>query len=154
MIEARLAFVRKDLMKLFGHLHEDLLSWAPSPGMRTVSGQLIEIAGSELQTIAMMREGRWVSDDEVKRLIGDTSDRSNLLVFLESVRNDTLAYLAGLSDEALVSEVELKGWHESIGLPSVPRGEALRGIAQHEYYHLGQLVSYLWARGNDPYSWS
>ena len=29
--------------------------------------------------------------------------------------------------------------------------EVLRNIAAHEWYHTGQLVSYLWTRGEDPY---
>jgi len=153
LIEARLAFVRKELAEVLNHLQQDFMTWAPAEGMRTVGGQLIEIAGSELQVLIVMKEGRYITDDEVKERLGDKDNLNILLDFLSRVRHETLAYLASLSDKDLTEEIALTGWHESIGLPTVPRSEIFRGIAQHETYHTGQLVSYLWTRGDNPYKW-
>jgi hypothetical protein len=30
--------------------------------------------------------------------------------------------------------------------------EALRWIAMHEYYHLGQIITYRWSQGFSPFS--
>ena len=34
-----------------------------------------------------------------------------------------------------------------------PISEVLRSIATHESYHTGQLITYLWMRGDNPYEW-
>ena len=154
LIKARLKYARNDLDEVLARLDQTLMDWAPSEGMRKVAGQLIEIAGSELQIISVMKYGHSISDQEVRALIGDTGDFDTLKAFIESVRRDTLAYLDSLSPEELDGEITVpKGWHEGMGFESVPRAEIFRSIAQHEAYHTGQIVSYLWSRGDDPYKW-
>lgn len=119
-----------------------------------MGGQLIEIGGTELQALSVLKGEKPPTDEEVRAMIRDLHDSSALTDFVNSVRTQTLEYLDGLNSEQLHEEVEFPaGWHESIGLPSIPRAEAFRGIAQHEAYHTGQLVSYLWARGDNPYKW-
>ena len=153
LIEARLAFTRKGLDEAIGRLNQEMMSWAPATGMRTIAGQLVEIAGSEIQIVAIMQGGDFISDEEVRARIGDVDDLGRLVEYLPTVREGTLAYLHSLSERQLEAEVACPGWHESLGLPITPRSEIFRGIAQHEAYHTGQLVSYLWARGDNPYKW-
>jgi uncharacterized damage-inducible protein DinB len=38
-------------------------------------------------------------------------------------------------------------------LATLPRAELVLNIADHEYYHVGQLTSYPWFRGDNPYHW-
>jgi len=153
MVLLRLAETRKELNDVVNHLEPSLMTWAPREGMRTIAGQLIEIAGSELQVVEWLQNACMVSDEEVLARIETTEDLDRLKEFLAEVRAQSLAYLEGLSDAELAEAVPIPRWHESLGLPTVPRGEIFIGVCQHESYHMGQLVSYLWARGDDPYEW-
>ncbi|MEX2242249.1 MAG: hypothetical protein WD716_00220 [Fimbriimonadaceae bacterium] len=44
LIKARLDIVREDLDEAVARISDDMLPWAPAPGMRTIKGQLEEIA--------------------------------------------------------------------------------------------------------------
>ena len=73
---------------------------------------------------------------------------------LNATRNQTLTYLDSLAEADLSEPILVpQHWFESLGLGIVPRREMITSIALHEWYHTAQLVSYLWARGDDPYSW-
>jgi len=150
---ARLNSVRADLDEVLRHLNPSLMPWAPSAGMRTVAGQLVEIAGSEYQLLMRVAHNEVITDGDIRDEIGTYEDFETLRKYLDDVRRQTLEYIGSLSDEALEEEVSIPGWHESIGLPSLPRIEFFIGVASHEAYHVGQLVSYLWARGDNPYEW-
>lgn len=154
LLKARLALVRRDLEPIVKRLSPEMLDWSPAAEMRTISGQLVEIIGTEIQLIARLREGKQLSDDEAREIIGDCRDLSNLQRALADVRQQTIEYLDSLSEDELHEEVEFDaGWFASLMLPTVPRTEIFLNIADHEWYHVGQLTSYLWARGVDPYSW-
>lgn len=154
LIEARLAIVRKDLDEAMSRLSDADLSWAPSEGMRTIGGQLLEIAGTERQLIGYLRDSRIIPFEEATAFGEKSETLGGLKEILENVRGETLEYVHSLGETAMAAPVTLpQGWWEGLDLPEVPRGEALRGIAHHEWYHTGQLVSYLWSRGDDPYSW-
>ena len=59
-----------------------------------------------------------------------------------------------LSESELQSPVKFPtDWWEGLLQPELPMHECFRTIAYHEWYHTGQLVSYLWSRGDDPYDW-
>ena len=153
LIEARLAFARGDLHEVMSRLVPADTAWAPRDGMRSIGGQLLEIAGSELQVVTLMKGDRFIPDEEVRHLVGDYKSLTRLSELLKTTREETLHYLRSLSDEELEKEVPISRWYESLGLPKTPRHEIFRGIAQHEAYHTGQLVSYLWAKGDNPYEW-
>jgi uncharacterized damage-inducible protein DinB len=122
--------------------------------MRTVGGQLIEILGTELQLMTLLREDRWISDEEVLERYAGGKSLDLLRSALIDVRNETLQYLGSLSEEELAEEVEFGGgWFGSLGLDRVPRAEVFVSVADHEWYHVGQLTSYLWSRGDHPYHW-
>ena len=152
-LASRLHLVRKDLDEVLGRISDSDLSWAPVEGMRTVGGQLQEIVATEMQIMIALREGRTTSYVEMHKLC----ERGNLAEYvdlLERTRAETLGYLESLTDEELEAEVRMPlEYSESLGMEAVPRSEVLRSIAQHEWYHVGQLVSYVWSRGDDPYSW-
>ena len=122
--------------------------------MRTVAGQIVEITATEIQLIARLKDGRQISDDAAQKMIGDCGSLDTLRRGLIDVRQQTLAYLDSLSATDLAAEVPFDGgWFASLTLPTVPRAEVFVNIADHEWYHVGQLTSYLWARGDDPYHW-
>ena len=71
LLKARLALVRRDLNPIVERLTPELLSWAPTAGMRTVAGQIVEIVGTEMQLIALLKDGQQISDQEAREFIGD-----------------------------------------------------------------------------------
>ncbi len=154
LLQARLALVRRDLDPIVDRLTPDLLEWAPAAGMRTIAGQIVEIAATEIQLIARLKDGRQISDEAAQESIGDCADLDTLRRALAEIRQQTLGYLDTLSEAELAQEVPFDGgWFASLMLPTVPRAEVFVNIADHEWYHVGQLTSYLWARGDNPYDW-
>jgi uncharacterized damage-inducible protein DinB len=153
-LKARLRLVREDLHEVMGRLQDADLAFAPAEGMRTIGGQLAEIAGTERQIMAWLRDGERIPFQEANDFGAQGSSLAGMSRALEEVRSATLAYLDSLSDEELKMPVKMpKGWFESLGAEAVPPSEVFRSIAQHEWYHVGQLVSYQWFRGDDPYKW-
>src|SRR5579872_5626168 len=90
-LKGRLASVRRDLEEVIEHIDQKFSDWAPAPGMRTVSGQLVEIAITEMQIVLQLRDGRWIPDEEAKALIGDCESIAVLTKALADIRADTLA---------------------------------------------------------------
>ncbi len=154
LLKARLITTRAELEEVIGHLTQSLSDWAPRPGMRTVSGQLIEIAATEVQIISRLKSNISIPFEEVGETFGDGHSLENLAKVLGSVRVDTMTYINELGEDGLKAvDPHHPDWFGWLGLSEVPRVEILRGIAIHEAYHTGQLVSYLWARGDNPYNW-
>ncbi len=107
-----------------------------------------------MQLIALLKDGQHISDADAQEIIGDCESLGNLRHTLMEVRQQTLDYLASLSEIDLAEEVSFDGgWFASLMLPTVPRTEVFVNIADHEWYHVGQLTSYLWMRGDNPYDW-
>ncbi|HTQ11431.1 MAG TPA: DinB family protein [Fimbriimonadaceae bacterium] len=153
LVVARLASVRAALEEAVSRLDERFLDWVPANGMRTVRGQLLEIVGTEIQFMARLRDGESLAWEHAEARIHDRS-LAGLKQELAKRREETLAYIASQPDEWLEQPAGFPtSWQETLGLTDAPVAEVLRGLAQHEAYHTGQLVSYLWARGDDPYQW-
>ena len=153
-LKARLALVRADLDEVVARFDDSLLDWAPRDGMRTVAGQLQEIAGTEVQLMTWIRESRQIPYQEAMDFGTDPTTIDDYRALLTKVRTDTLSYLDSLSEQELETPIPFPDkWFEALRMPQVPRSEAIRSLAQHEWYHTGQLVSYAWSRGDDPYDW-
>jgi hypothetical protein len=154
ILKARLALVRKGLNEVLDHVSDDMLAWAPGEGMRTVAGQIVEIAGSEIQALAKLKDEPEITWEEAQALVGDASSLSYLRAKLLAVRAETLAHLETLSGSKLQEPTsQFLAWHEGLHLDAIPVGEVFTGIAMHENYHVGQLISYVWAKGDNPYKW-
>ena len=149
-ILTRLAATRLDLDEVTSRLTQADVNWAPATGMRTIGGQLVEIIDTEMQFIVKLKTGLSFTVEQGRARIGDTSSLSVLLASLVSTRVETVAYIESLSAAELQEEVP---WYAWSGLPTASRADALASILLHESYHTGQLVSYLWSRGDDPYKW-
>jgi uncharacterized damage-inducible protein DinB len=154
LIIARLRFVRRDLDEILDHVTEERVNWKPAEGVRPLDDQLLEIAMNEVMSIAFLRDGVTLSHAEAEAtLIHDGTIGSLKQVLLE-VRQSTVSYIDDLSEDELAEPVVASNpWFASFGLKEVPRYDALTSIALHEHYHVGQLVTYLWTMGDDPYSW-
>ncbi len=73
---------------------------------------------------------------------------------LQSTRDLTFQYLSSLDENALDEVIHLpERWWEALRLLECPRSEMLRNISAHEWYHTGQLITYLWSRGDNPEEW-
>jgi uncharacterized damage-inducible protein DinB len=153
IIAGRLNYVRGWLDDVLPRLTDEVLPWAPGAGMRTISGQLAEIITVEAQLVLMMRDGKELSDEEFAAIVEDPDDLETLKRVLTTVRASTLEYLKTLSEAELAEEVILPQWYGAYWPKPCPRGEHFRNVAEHEFYHVGQLISYLWAGGDDPYAW-
>lgn len=153
IIKGRLDYVRSWLDDVLPRLTPEMLAWAPGEGVRTIAGQLAEILSVEVQLVPVLKNGRELSDDEVAALISDWNSLEGLKTALVEVRARTLAHLETLSEAELAEEVTLPQWYGAYWPKPSPRGEHFRNVAEHEFYHVGQLISYLWMRGDDPYQW-
>lgn len=153
-IRANLLSVRKELLEVVPHLKDGMLDWAPTEGMRTIKGQFAEILGTESSLISAISgdDSQEFSELEDSFLAIDTVE--GLIKAAEEVRARTLEYLSGLSEEDLAAPANVsEGFAQWQEMSPVPVAEVFRLIARHEYYHVGQLFSYLWAKGDNPYNW-
>lgn len=151
LLTGRLALVRKDLEEVLTNVTADDLDWAPKSGMRTIGGQIAEIVATEGQFNEVFTGkpfdfgGRY---EEVKAI----SDLSEILEVLAATRRLTLNRLSEAAEEFLSESIPIDPtWFESGGLASLPRIEILQALPMHEWYHTGQLVSYMWIKGFNPY---
>ena len=150
LLKARLSNVRGWLETVLRRLTPELLEWSPAPGMRTIAGQLVEIIAVEAPLVPYLKVGYQLTEAEVEAIVGDAQDLTKLLLVLTQVRQGTLDYLNSLTEEEL-SEIVPSGnpWFGTLWLPAMPRSEHFLNIAEHEYYHVGQLISYLWYKGEE-----
>ena len=150
LITARLSNVRRWLDTVLRRLTPELLEWSPAPGMRTIAGQLVEIIAVEAPLVPYLKTGHLLTEAEIEAIVGDAQNLNNLLHVLTEVRQRTLDYLNSLTEEEL-SEIVPSGdaWFGTLWLPAMPRAEHFLNIAEHEYYHVGQLITYLWCKGEE-----
>ncbi|HWD39636.1 MAG TPA: DinB family protein [Fimbriimonas sp.] len=153
-ILARLRFIRRDLDEVLTRLSDDMLKWAPGEGVRPIDDQLLEIAMNEVMAIALLRDGKHLSHAEAEATLVHSSTVETFKKMLADVRQSTRDYIESLSEERLAEAVVADNpWYASFGLREVPRYDALTSIALHEHYHVGQLITSLWVKGDDPYAW-
>jgi uncharacterized damage-inducible protein DinB len=152
LLKARLAMARQDLWKVLDHLTDADVTWAPAEGMRTIGGQLYEISGKETEIIVWLQTGEW--PDPEHDPFDKNAPLAHMKAVLEANRVATWAYMDSLSENELRAIHPVpQGWWEGLRLTECPRDEILRNIAVHEWYHTGQLITYLWIKGDDPYNW-
>jgi uncharacterized damage-inducible protein DinB len=154
LLRARFDLVRRDLNRALDQITDDMLEWAPVVGMRTIRGQLFEIAGKEVELLTYAKAGGeqiWIEVDT----FGDReSTVAGWREILGEIREGPSSYLDALSEDDLSREIKFPGdWWEGLLLTELPLHEVIRNVAMHEWYHTGQIYSYLWARSSNPYEW-
>jgi uncharacterized damage-inducible protein DinB len=153
LLKARFNLTERYLQEVLARLKEEDLSWAPTPDMRTVRGQLLEIADKEREVLKWIQTGTW-PDDDPPTFDAETATLSEIKSAVLNLRKATFTYIDSLSDAELHRlHPSPQGWWEALRLTECPVHEILRNISVHEWYHTGQLVAYLWSRGDDPESW-
>lgn len=152
LLKARFASVRQDLCQALDRLREEDLDWAPREGMATIRGLLLEIANKEVETLGWVETGVW--PDEYEGAFPDDASLATVRVRLDEIRTGSLALIDSLDEAGLRRTVaNPEGWWEGLRIGECPFDEILRNVAAHEWYHTAQLVTYLWARGDDPAAW-
>jgi len=143
---------RAELTKEISELQPEDLPWAPKPDMKTYAGLLQEIGTMEKLCIRWVTKTEMLSwVDEDKALEAAATDPASILQALEEIRAETLQSLSGTTDEALETQIDVaESWHQYMG-PKLEPEEFIRWVSRHEYYHLGQIISYRWIQGNNPY---
>ena len=153
LLLARMANTREDLEEVLDRIDDRIMDWAPVAGMRTISGQMVEIAATEIQVRGRLKKSVWISDDEIRASIGDLGSIGTMRAFLRAVRSETVAQIEEYSDEELEGDAGFRLGAGGYVVDWFPRSEVFRKLIEHEAYHVGQLVSYVWAYGDDPYRW-
>ncbi len=149
LLKARFAYVRQDLEEVLAKLRDEDLTWRPADGMPTISDLLLEIANKEMETVEWIRRGAW--PDGEPDAFEASATRAAINDRLASLRVETFAFIDSLTDAQLDEPVfSPERWWEALRLTQCPVAEVLRNIAAHEWYHTGQLVTYLWLRGENP----
>lgn len=151
-LTAALSSVRKELFEALDRVTEEMGDYAPSSGMRTIKGQMVEILVTEQDLLARITGGPGTdpSQDDALRSL----PVMDLRAMLVQSREETLAALFNAGDEGLIREVEVsQGFRDYLELEKVTVEDLFWHLVRHESYHAGQLHSYLWAKGDNPYDW-
>jgi uncharacterized damage-inducible protein DinB len=142
---------RNELANETKGLQPEDLSWAPKPDMKTYGALLQEIGAMEQLCIRWLTQRAMLDWHEVEKSLAAATDPAALLRSLEEIRAETLKYLRDSSEETLETPIEVaEDWHKYMG-PELEPEEFVRWISRHEYYHLGQIISYRWIQGNNPF---
>jgi uncharacterized damage-inducible protein DinB len=141
--------IRKELISEVNRFKTEEFDWAPRPGMKSCKAILDEIARMEKvcgSYAATQSRPEWD-----KAVIFTGTDLAAYLTALEQVRAETLTYLSACTEEKLQTPIPMpEAWQTYFGKTSEPE-EMLRWITRHEYYHIGQLITYRWLLGDNPY---
>lgn len=142
LLKARFASVRQDLDEALNGFTDSDLTWSPGAGMRTVAGQILEIADKDREAVIWMKTGVW-PDGEPASFDPETITLDQARTALATIRLTTLAYIDSMTEAELEMPVQCpEAWWEALRLTECPRSEVLRNIAAHEWYHTGQLYTY------------
>jgi uncharacterized damage-inducible protein DinB len=146
--------IRAELAEEVQRIKPEELDWAPRPDMKSSKALLLEIGWMETFYTSWLLRQMVVDWDPTADSPVDTPDA--VLEALRRVREETLCYLSACSEEQLETPVPLPdvcpaGEGPEYWEPPVEPAEVIRWISRHEYYHLGQIISYRWILGDNPY---
>ena len=150
-----LRVIRMELSEEVQRLTPEEFDWAPRPDMKSFKALLLEIGTMEKFYIHWLLRHVALDWKEAENSLAGPEPRS-VLEALGRVREETLSYLTDCTEEQLQTPVPLPaecpvGEGPEYWEPTVEPAEVIRWIARHEYYHLGQIISYRWIQGHNPY---
>jgi len=154
-LKSRLLFdigdIRKELTKEVQELKPEELDYVPREGvnMKSIRAILEEIGAMEAVTVHMITDGKELDWGEALSTMAMAEvDPSGALRTLASLRATTERYLESTTDDALRTPIALpESWHQYFSSPVVEPEELIRWVGKHEYYHLGQIITYKWILG-------
>ena len=141
--------IRKEFTETVSPIEDDELDWAPADGMKSYRALLQEIGAMEKLCTHWLANGGLLEWD--MSAYAPSATTQSALRELGTIRDETRAYLQNASEEKLETLIDVPAdWQQYMG-PQIEPEEVVRWIGQHEYYHLGQIISYRWAQGHSPY---
>ena len=154
-LKYRLAFdlngIREELSKEIQELKAEELDYVPRAevNMKSIRAILDEIGAMEVLTVHMLTNGEEMDWGEAVKQVALTGvDPQGAVQSLNQIRARTDSYLESATDDSLRTPVPLpESWHQYFSSPVVEPEELLRWVAKHEYYHLGQIITYKWIIG-------
>ena len=150
-LEFDLGSVRKELVEHVSRIQSAEFGYAPSPGMKSYRDLIVEIGAMEVESCTLLATGvvpSWA--DCEARVRGDTAQ--DLLASLNDIRRFTLVWLEDATPEDLAKAIPIpESWWPYMGREKIEAEEFIRWISRHEYYHLGQIITYRWIQGHNPY---
>jgi uncharacterized damage-inducible protein DinB len=142
--------IRQELVDIVRKLKPEEFDWHPRPDMKSPKDLLQEIGTME-RVCMTVAAGRPKPDWE-KAVTWSGNDAGTTLKDLEKIRAETVSFLKPATDEQLVRSIPVpESWRQYFKEPTVEPEELVRWVARHEYYHLGQLITYRWLLGYNPY---
>jgi len=147
-----LTSTREELVKTMSESPSVDLEWSPAGEMKTYRAILKEIGAMEVESAIFLQTGRVPEWSEAESKVSE-GPLPALRESLTEIRRETLSLLDGADDRWLETPVDIPTeWVKFMGDSNIERQEFFRWIVRHEYYHLGQIVTYRWIQGVDPYS--
>ncbi|OGF57652.1 MAG: hypothetical protein A2Z21_02760 [Candidatus Fraserbacteria bacterium RBG_16_55_9] len=141
--------IREELIGIVAQLKPEEFDWHPRPDMKSAKDLLKEIGAMEKICVNVAAGGPKLEWERAISWSG--TDQDSMLKDLESVRAETNRFLQSATEERLQKPISLpEAWHQYFG-PTVEAEELVRWVARHEYYHVGQLITYRWLLGYNPY---
>jgi uncharacterized damage-inducible protein DinB len=142
--------IRDELQQVVRKFQPEEFHWQPRPGMKSAKDLLQEIGRMEKICMNVAMGGPKLEWQNAVSWSG--TDVTATLEDLAAVRTETVRHLQSTSDERLHNPIQLPdSWHQYFAGPTVELEEIIRWVARHEYYHLGQLITYRWLLGYNPY---
>jgi len=144
--------IRKELSGEVQRLKPEEFDWAPGPDMKSFRALLQEIGTMEKVCVGWFIHRAVLDWKDAENSLGlNGSEPGAAIDALGRVRGETHSYLNACTEEQLQTPVSLpEEWHVYWG-PTIEPEEVIRWVARHEYYHLGQLITYRWILGDNPY---
>ncbi len=119
--------------------------------MKTYRDLIHEIAWIAAESTIVITENRIPSEQEAMDSINKRS-LSSLKEGLQTWHEKLLDHLSTAADESLSKTHRFdSNWAKFFGTTDIELEELIRWIARHEYYHLGQIITYGWIQGRNPY---
>jgi len=148
-----LASTREELLGEVRRIKPEDYDWAPADGMKSFHEMIGEMITMELLSVSLLAKGVEISwsatSEQVEK---EAADVASAIAVLERTRAETLAYLDTCTEDTLETPIHLpESWHGYFDTPDVEPEEIVRWIVRHEYYHMGQIITYLWMKGDNPY---
>ena len=141
--------VRRELTETVSPIPDDELGWAPAEDMKSYRALLQEIGCMERICTRWLATGDFLEWDMPGHVPANSTQSA--LQDLSTIRAETKAYLETVDESTLQTAVPVPAeWQQYWGNEIEPE-EVIRWIAQHEYYHLGQIITYRWSQGHNPY---
>ena len=142
--------VRRELTEEVAKLKPEEFDYAPEESMKSCKALLQEIGSMEKICLTWVARQQMLEWDTAVAWSGQNADA--IMTDLEAIRAETLDYLDSSSEDSLQAGVPVPdAWKQYMPFEAIEPEEMLRWVTRHEYYHLGQLITYRWILGDNPY---